>query len=151
MGYLYYANLRSGPCSLKIMFLKILQSQSLFFIKVAHHHKNSGDCEAVFCVKILQNSQENFCARVSFLVKLQASGLQLYYKRDCGTGVSLWIWTSFLEQLFLQNTFGGSCNLRRCDVWMGIRTSEFRFHSKYLNVFYIKINLKSFFTAVFEK
>ena len=26
----------------------------------------------------LQNSQENTCARVSFLIKLQASGLQLY-------------------------------------------------------------------------
>ena len=29
-------------------------------------------------LKISQNSQENNCARVSFLIKLQASGLQLY-------------------------------------------------------------------------
>ena len=29
-------------------------------------------------LKILQNSQENICARVSFLIKLQASSLQLY-------------------------------------------------------------------------
>ena len=29
-------------------------------------------------LKISQNSQENTCARVSFLIKLQASGLQLY-------------------------------------------------------------------------
>ena len=29
-------------------------------------------------LEILQNSQENTCARVSFLLKLQASGLQLY-------------------------------------------------------------------------
>ena len=28
--------------------------------------------------KISQNPQENTCARVSFLIKLQASGLQLY-------------------------------------------------------------------------
>ena len=28
------------------------------------------------------------CARVSFLIKLQASGLQLYWKRDSGTAVS---------------------------------------------------------------
>ena len=35
-----------------------------------------------------QNSQENTCARVSFLIKLQVSGLQLYYKRDSGTDVS---------------------------------------------------------------
>ena len=31
----------------------------------------------------------NTCARVSFLIKLQASGLQLYLKRDSGTGVFL--------------------------------------------------------------
>ena len=48
--------------------------------------------------KISQNSQENTCARVS--------GLQLYYKRDPGTGVLLWIlWnfpknTSFIEHLW---------------------------------------------------
>ena len=29
------------------------------------------------------------CARVSFLLKLQASDLQLYLKRDSGTGVFL--------------------------------------------------------------
>ena len=47
----------------------------------------------VFCKKsvlrILQNSQENTCVRVSFLIKLQASGLQLYSKRDSSTGVFL--------------------------------------------------------------
>ena len=37
----------------------------------------------VFCknkvfLEILQNFQENICAKVSFLIKLQASGLQLY-------------------------------------------------------------------------
>ena len=35
----------------------------------------------VFCksvLRILQNSQENTCVTVSFLIKLQASGLQLY-------------------------------------------------------------------------
>ena len=31
-------------------------------------------------LKILQNLQENTCARVSFLIKLQASDLQLYYE-----------------------------------------------------------------------
>ena len=29
-------------------------------------------------LEISQNSQENTCARVSFLIKLQGSGLQLY-------------------------------------------------------------------------
>ena len=45
-------------------------------------------CEKVF-LKILQTSQENACVGVSFLIKLQASALQLYYKRDPGTGVFL--------------------------------------------------------------
>ena len=31
-------------------------------------------------LKILQNSQENTCARVSFLIKLHTPGLQLYWK-----------------------------------------------------------------------
>ena len=32
-------------------------------------------------LEISQNSQKNSCARVSFLIKLQASGLQLYIKK----------------------------------------------------------------------
>ena len=36
----------------------------------------------------------NTCARVSFLIKLQALGLQLYLKRDSGTKI-----TFFTEQL----------------------------------------------------
>ena len=31
-----------------------------------------------FFLEILQNSQENTCTRDSFLIKLQASGLQVY-------------------------------------------------------------------------
>ena len=42
-------------------------------------------------LKNFPNSQENTCARVSFLTKLQSSGLQPYLKRDSGTGVFLWI------------------------------------------------------------
>ena len=38
-------------------------------------------------LEIPQNWQENTCAWVSFLVKVQARGLQIYYKRDSGTGV----------------------------------------------------------------
>ena len=51
-------------------------------------------------LNISQNSQENTCARVSLLIKLHALGLQLYYKRDSGTGVLLWILRNFWEQLF---------------------------------------------------
>ena len=34
---------------------------------------------------VLQNSQENICVRISFLIKLQCSGLQLHLKRESGT------------------------------------------------------------------
>ena len=46
-------------------------------------------------LEILQNSQENTCARASLLIELQASGLQLYLKRDSGTDVFLWISRNF--------------------------------------------------------
>ena len=48
--------------------------------------------EKVF-LEISQNSQENTCARASFLIKLQALALALAEK--------------FLRTLFLQNTSGG--------------------------------------------
>ena len=51
-------------------------------------------------LEISQNLQENTFARVSFLIKLQTRGLQLYEKRDSGTCVFLWILRHFLEQLF---------------------------------------------------
>ena len=42
-------------------------------------------------LEISQNSQENTCARDSFLIKLQAWDLQLCQKIVSGTGVFLWI------------------------------------------------------------
>ena len=33
-------------------------------------------------LKISQNLKENICARVSFLIKLQASGLRLFIKKE---------------------------------------------------------------------
>ena len=47
-----------------------------------------GSLKKVF-LEIPYNSQENNCVRVSFLIKLKALGLQLYLKRDSGTGVFL--------------------------------------------------------------
>ena len=46
-------------------------------------------------LEISQNSQENTCAWVSFLIKLLASALQFYLKRDSGTVVFLWILQNF--------------------------------------------------------
>ena len=57
-------------------------------------------------LKFSQNSQGNACARVSFLLKLQPGGLQLYLKRDSDTSVFPWILRNFLKAPFLQNTSG---------------------------------------------
>ena len=51
--------------------------------KIINHKKTTeAATRGVLCKKMLletlQNSQENTCARVSFLIKLQASALQLY-------------------------------------------------------------------------
>ena len=52
-------------------------------------------------LQISQNSLEKTCARVSFLIKLQGLDLQLYQKRDSGTGVSLVTLAKFLGTLFV--------------------------------------------------
>ena len=52
-----------------------------------------------------QNSQENTCARVSFLIELQACGLQLYQKRDSGTGVLLWKFYKISKNTFFTEHF----------------------------------------------
>ena len=49
--------------------------------------------------EISQHSQENTCARVSFLIKLQASGLRLWL-RDSGAGVFQWILQNFKKHFF---------------------------------------------------
>ena len=51
-------------------------------------------------LKILQISQENACARVPSLLKLEA--LELYLKRDSGKGFA-----KFLRTPFLRNTLSG--------------------------------------------
>ena len=51
-------------------------------------------------LRILQNSRESTCARVSFSIKLQAWGLQLYRKRDSGTVFFMCNLTKFLRILF---------------------------------------------------
>ena len=45
-------------------------------------------------LEILQNSQENTCARVSFLIKLQADACN-FTEINSGPGVFLWILRNF--------------------------------------------------------
>ena len=57
-------------------------------------------------LEISQNLQENTCARVSFLIKFQTWGLQLYWKVS-GTGVFLWILRNFQEHLSYSTPLDG--------------------------------------------
>ena len=53
-------------------------------------------------LKISQNPHENTCARVSFLIKLQALDFQLYLKIGSGTCVFLWILGIFKNTFFIE-------------------------------------------------
>ena len=54
-------------------------------------------------VKNSQNSQENNYARIFFVIKLQATVLQVYSKRNSKTGVFLWILRNFSEHQFKEH------------------------------------------------
>ena len=58
-------------------------------------------------LEIPQDLQQETSTRVSFLIQLQVSDLQIYLKRDPGAGVLLWVLRNFLEHILLQNTSGG--------------------------------------------
>ena len=57
-------------------------------------------------LEVPQNSQENTYVRVSFLIKLQASGLQLYLKRRLWHRCFTVNVAKFLRTPFLQNSSG---------------------------------------------
>ena len=61
-------------------------------------------------LKILQNSQESTCAKVSFLMKLQASGLRPqacnFIKKETLVQVLSWEFCEISKDSFLQNTSG---------------------------------------------
>ena len=57
-------------------------------------------------LKILEKSQESTCVGVYFFIKLQAYGLQIYWKRDSDTVVLLLNLAKILRTPFLPNTSG---------------------------------------------
>ena len=89
-------------------------------------------------LEMLQNSQENTCARVSFIIKLQALGLQLNFKKYSGTGVFLWILRNFSEHLFTEYLWATSSyipgNILRCAnfCWNSVKSIICKFNK---NVF----------------
>ena len=69
-------------------------------------------------LKISQNSQENTSARVPFLIKLQTSGLKLYFKnrllhRCFPVNFVKFSWTSFLQSTFEWLLLGFPCNFTK--------------------------------------
>ena len=54
-------------------------------------------------------SQENTCAEVSLLINVQAYMLQFYIKKDCCTGVFLWILRIISEKIFCNKTTADWC------------------------------------------
>ena len=74
-------------------------------------------------LEISQNSQENTCASVSFLIKLQISGLQLYWKKRLWHRWFSVNFTKFLRTPFLQNTSGQLLLHLKCLLmsWLRLR------------------------------
>ena len=93
-------------------------------------------CQEVFCkksvLKNLQNSQENTCIGVSFLIKLQTWDFQLYWKRDSGTGIFQWILQSFWETFFYRTPPVTACN-----YWNSVHIWDFK--CTYANVASLKL------------
>ena len=74
----------------------------LLFLSISDAVAQSCSLKKMF-LKISQNSQEN--TRLSFLIKLQASSLQLNWKRDPNRGVFLWILHPFYRMFPVANVF----------------------------------------------
>ena len=90
-------------------------------------------------LKILQNSQENTCARVSFLIKLQAKACNLI-KKGLQQRYFLVNFKKFLRTPFLQNT-----SWRNVHHFVYVLLIFFRFH-KCFNIFHLR---KDFITNRF--
>ena len=108
--------------------------------------------EKVF-LEISPNSQENTCARDSFLIKLQAQGLQLYLKRISGTGLFLWILRNFQEHVFYRSP-PDNCFWTWTSSVSGVYI--FKFTSRYCNNYFDLVRRKdrylvfSFFKALLK-
>ena len=67
---------------------------------------------------------KHLCQRVSFLMKLQASGLQLYEKRNSGKGVFLLILRISKNTFFTEQLWSTASVLSRCQSTFQTISSE---------------------------
>ena len=68
-------------------------------------------------LKTSKNLRENACVGVSFLIKLLASDLQFYEKRDSNTGVFLWSFQNFYKHLFTEHLQAIACVWKHYLFW----------------------------------
>ena len=111
-----------------------------------------------------QNSKENTCARASFVIKLQAWGLQLYFKTGSGTDVFLWnlrilkniFFTEHFQSAASEQSFGFTDMMfwsshQSCSLTIGVLKKSVKFTGKdmYQSLFLIKKTKTC--TGVFSK
>ena len=70
-------------------------------------------------------SQENTCAEVSLLINVQAYMLQFYIKKDCCTGVFLWILRIISGKIFCNKTTADWCKENKKFIKLTIFDSFF--------------------------
>ena len=97
-------------------------------------------------LEILQNSQENTCARVSFLIKLGP-----------GTGVFLWILQNFKKHLFCRTLRDGffrtRVNFMIYWTWLGLKKYLTTLLNSDLDLFYdlLDLNLENTLTNLLDQ
>ena len=131
------------------MFLKRCgrNSQSLNAIK-----RRSSRPEVVCKKGVLRNFAKFTCARVSLLIKLQASDLQPYWKRDSGTDVFLWqaffLWILTLVAASESNRYSlfNWKSFMKLSVLLAVGNRATVISHKQINVHHFYI---SFFEAIF--
>ena len=71
------------------MYIICLGTSSTHFFQFLQAVVQKCSVKTQVLLKNSPNAQQNNYVKVSFLIKLQASGQQLYLKRDSGTGLFL--------------------------------------------------------------
>ena len=90
-------------------------------------------------LEILQNSQENTCARVSFLIKLQASGRPQAYnfiENKTMTQVFSWEFCKICKNIFVHETPLVAASKPKVHKSNGLLKQRICFHRFYFNLFF---------------
>ena len=85
-----------------------------------------------------------------FFINLQTSSLQLYPKRDCGTGAFLWIFRNFRKTFFTEHlrvTASAFLTLKSNKQLHRLQFSINRYHPGYLFVYRTIILWKEYFST----